>query len=203
MTLEPPIEAETLVRAAAFQLLMKNAQPVDPEILVVASGLKADVARTVIDQLDRNGRMRRDAKGRIIGSAGLSIAADRHEIVLDGRQFWTWCAYDIFGIFGALGASGRAASPSPGNGDVVGLDFAIGRPQPAEAVLFRPDGELMSACENVYRDWCPNSNLFRNRNLAQEWSDKHRVSGRVLSLDEACAQATGEWKPLVAGLALH
>ena len=194
------METEVLVRAVAFQLLIKQGDAVDPQALVVATGLKAGVVGALLQQLDRAGWIRRDAKDRLIGSAGLSIAADRHQIELDGRQFWTWCAYDIFGIFGALGASGRAASPSPSNGDVVRLKFVRGQPQPAEAVLFRPDAELVSACENVYRDWCPNSNLFRTRELAQAWATERRLAGAVLGLHEASALATEEWKSMAGDL---
>ena len=43
---------------------------------------------------------------------GLRVTKDRDEIELDGRCFWTWCAYDILGIFGALKASGSALSPA-------------------------------------------------------------------------------------------
>ena len=30
----------------------------------------------------------------VVGSAGLSVRPDRHEIEVEGREFWTWCAYD-------------------------------------------------------------------------------------------------------------
>jgi hypothetical protein len=40
------------------------------------------------------------------------------------------------------------------------LRFERGQPVNGDAVLFRPDDELMSCCENVYEEWCPNSNLF-------------------------------------------
>ncbi len=33
------------------------------------------------------------AIGRVIGSAGLSVVPDRHQIDLEGRRFRTWCAY--------------------------------------------------------------------------------------------------------------
>lgn len=192
---------ETLLRGTAFRLLVARGEAILPETLVAATGLRDDRVRTLVDQIDRAGRIRRDADGRVIGSAGLSIAPDRHEIELEGRQFWTWCAYDIFGIFGALRASGRAKSPSPPDGEVIDVDFIRGRPQPTEAVIFRPEADLMTECENVYRDWCPNSNLFRTRELAQTWAGERGLAGRILSLGEAAGLATEEWKSMTGDLA--
>jgi hypothetical protein len=48
--------------------------------------------RAAIDALAERGSLRLDDQGNVIGSAGLSIRPDRHEINLDGRRFWTWCA---------------------------------------------------------------------------------------------------------------
>ncbi len=141
--------------------------------------------------------MRRNTKGEVVGSGGLSVIPDRHEIELDGRRLWTWCAYDILGIFGALGASGFALSPSPPHGKTIVLRFVQGRPEPSEVVLFRPDEDLISSCENVYEQWCPNSNLFASRELAAQWADQQGLPGRVLDLDEASDLATEAWRDVV------
>ena len=141
--------------------------------------------------------MRRNAAGEVVGSGGLSVVPDRHEIELDGRRFWTWCAYDILGIFGAIGANGRAWSPSPPDGKPIVLHFTSGRPDKSDAALFRPDEELMSSCENVYEEWCPNSNLFASSEQAKQWADKHSLRGRVLDLDEASDLATRAWSDVI------
>jgi hypothetical protein len=85
---------------------------------------------------------------------------------LEGRCFWTWCAYDILASFGALGASGGAQSPS-------------------RAVLFRPDEALLKWCENVYAKRCRNSNLFAGADPAARWAAEHAIAGKVMGLEEA------------------
>lgn len=194
--LPDPIDAEALVRTAAFQLLLQRTEGVSRAQLATTTGIRLDKLSGLVSQLAQAGRVRVDAAGRVVGSAGLSVIPDRHQIDLDGRRFWTWCAYDIFGIFGGLAASGRALSPSPPDRTPIEVRFAIGRPQQADAVLFRPDSELMDCCENVYEEWCPNSNLFASRELAERWAAAHNLSGSVLSLDEAADLATDEWKSL-------
>lgn len=195
----PLVDLEAVVRAAAFRLLIRSGQGITPASLALATGITGDRLAALLDDLDRAGRIRRDEAGLIVGSAGLSVVPDRHEIEIEGRRFWTWCAYDILGIFGALQASGRASSPIPGTHDVIRLDFTGGQSQKSDAVLFRPDTELMSCCENVYEDWCPNSNLFVDRASARKWATEHGLQGRVLTLTKAADLATEEWKSLTNG----
>jgi hypothetical protein len=194
--LETPSDSQALIRRVAFRLLVTKSQPIQMEELSAATGIKPDRLSGLLDELNSAGRIRRDTAGRVVGSAGLSVIPDRHEIQLEGRTFWTWCAYEILGIFGALGASGRAVSPSPG-GPAIELQFERGRPVGNDAVLFRPDDELMTRCENVYEEWCPNSNLFVDSVQATRWADGRRIRGRVMELDEASDLGTKDWADVV------
>ncbi|TMC39215.1 MAG: hypothetical protein E6J28_04010 [Chloroflexi bacterium] len=195
--LEPPSDSQAVVRTAAFRLLLERSAPLGPDDLQQATGIRRERLVGLLDDLDRAGRIRRDERGNVVGSAGLSVTADRHEIHLDGRRYWTWCAYDILGIFGALGASGRALSPSPEGGKTIEVRFEGGRPLENDVVLFRPDEELLSGCENVYEEWCPNSNLFASRELAASWAARHTVPGHVMQLAEAADLARNDWSDVV------
>jgi alkylmercury lyase len=194
--LEPPTDAEALIRTAAFRLLLARGVAICGEELVAATGIRREKLDVHLDDLHRAGRIRRDDAGRVIGSAGLSVTRDRHEIELDGRRFWTWCAYDILGIFGALGTNGRALSPSP-DGQTIEVQFERGRPVSGNVVLFRPDDQLMSCCENVYEGWCPNSNLFADAELAKAWADQRGISGRVMDLAEGSKLGAADWAEVV------
>jgi alkylmercury lyase len=135
----------------------------------------------------------------VISAAGLSIEPDRHRILLEGREFWTWCAYDVLGIFGALAASGKAYSVSPATGAALEVAFAGGRPEATDLVLFRPQ-DRPGCCSNAYEEWCPNSNFFEEAEYARRWTDEHSVSGNVLGLTEATELAARSWMQLSAGL---
>jgi hypothetical protein len=195
-------DSNNLLRAAAFRLLLISGQPVTSAELANASGFELERTTKMLEDLDTGGRNRRDDTGRVIGSAGLSVIPDRHEIDLAGRTFWTWCAYDILGIFGALRANGTARSPSPPSRALIELRFLAGRPQDGDTVVFRPAEELMSNCDNVYKEWCPNSNLFSSRELGEAWAAQHQISGRVLSLAEASDLAATEWQDVALGLSV-
>jgi alkylmercury lyase len=202
MTLKPPVDAGDLVRTAAFRLLATRAEPIAPATLAGVTGIKPERLALVLDQLDARGRIRRDADGGVVGSAGLSVVPDRHEILLAGNRFWTWCAYDILGIFGALRASGHALSPSPPGGEPIEVVFVRDLPQQDDVVLFRPNADLEDGCANVYADWCPNSNLFATHELADAWAKQHSIEGEVLGLGAASSLATGDWEPLAEGVVL-
>ncbi len=197
---KPPVDLEELLRTVAFRLLFTGAEPIAPETLARASGIRLDQLAPLIDQLDQAGRIRRDGAGRVVGSAGLSVTPDRHEIVVEGRRFWTWCAYDILGIFGALEATGTALSRSPASGNVIQLHFRSGRPLPSSVVLSRPDETYRSCCTSVYGEWCPNSNLFEDPSAAEAWLRQREIPGQVLGLDEAASAAAKGWHSLVAGI---
>ncbi len=185
--------SEGVARAYAFGLLLKTGAPVEVDELARSMQADAAVLTGTLDRLARAGRIRLDPAGRLIGSAGLSVVPDRHQLVIEDRTFWTWCAYDILGIMGALKADGRASSHSPASGIPIELAFRSGAPEPSKAVLFRPDDSFAACCTNVYEEWCPNSNFFESTAAAQAWSEQHRVSGQIFTLEEAVARATMEW----------
>jgi hypothetical protein len=189
-------ELHGLVRGEAFRLLLAAGVPATSEDLAVAIGSSADKVARLLEELNAAGRIRRDEAGRVIGSAGLSVVADRHQIDFEGRRFWTWCAYDILGIFGALRATGTAASRSPATAAPITIRFCDGRPEAAAVVLFRPSDSFAASCMSIYEEWCPNSNFFEDAASARAWSASHKLEGRVLSLEEAADLATAEWLPV-------
>ena len=85
--LEPPSDAPTLVQRAAFQLLLARGGAIGLNDLAQHSGVRLESVSNLVDLLDGAGRIRRNAAGEVVGSGGLSVIPDRHEIELDGRRF--------------------------------------------------------------------------------------------------------------------
>lgn len=181
------------VRAVAFRRLLHIGTPVTSEQL--ADDLNTTNVHALVDELADQGRIRLDDEGRIVGSAGLNVRPDRHEIDLDGRRFWTWCAYDFLGIFAALGARGEARSTSP-DGQHYRIRFRDGQPEPRPLVLFLPDEDYAACCTSMYEQWCPNSNLFGSTAAATSWASAHRITGQVLTLPQAAERGAARWAPL-------
>ena len=185
------------VRTYAFRLLLESGRPVDANDLAGFTGRDQDQIAQAVDRLDQAGRIRRNGAGLLVGACGLSVVPDRHRIEIEDRTFWTWCAYDILGILGALKAAGRGLSHSPSTGHPIEVLFRNGRPEPTNVVLFRPDDSVAASCTNIYEEWCPNSNLFEDETAAYRWRAERQIEGQVLTLARASELATKEWASVV------
>lgn len=197
--LTPPEGFEAQVRREAFRLLLETREPVTTERLSRSLATNPERVSLALERLQEAGRVRTDESGRVVGSAGLSVVPDRHRVEIEGRRFWTWCAYDVLGIVGALKADARTLTRSPATGKQLELRFRRGRPDDNDLVLFRPDAAFAACCTNVYEDWCPNSNLFEDAAADEAWLREHGVSGTILPVLEAAEEARKEWEPLVEG----
>ena len=114
-----------------------------------------------IEELQRSGHIQLDSDGSIIGALGLTLRPTMHQISIQGSKLW--CAFDVLGIFGALGASGVAESTDPCNGENIRLEFTDGKPHDMEYTVFMADVQSHSAlCE----DWCSKVNFFTSAQSA-------------------------------------
>jgi hypothetical protein len=195
-------ELKTGVRRVAFRRLLRTASPVPVQDLAADLCLPVEEVGAVVRTLRDRGAIHLDPEDRVTGASGLSIAPDRHRIELADRTYWTWCAYDFMGIFGALRATGMAHSRDPLSGMEVVVGFESGRPRPSSLVLFRPDDRLRVSCTNVYEQWCPHSNLFESAEAARAWARDRSLDGQVMTLAEAGELATEGWRPMVDGFHL-
>jgi len=186
--------SEPDVRAAGFRLLLAEGRPVTIDELATALCSDADTVGSLVATLDGRGWIRRDADGRLIGSAGLSVVAWRHEMHVGERLFWTWCAYDALGILGALEADGTVISTSPSTGARIEIPFRAGRPLRHDLALFLAQ---LWDCASVEEEYCPLVNFFETADEATAWAEKKGRSGEVLSVDEATDRGAAEWRPFL------
>src|SRR3989442_9383126 len=145
-------------RAAAFRLLLETGGAVSAAQIAAATKAAPLAVKADLRRLDAAGRIRLSAEGKVLGSAGLSAAPAAHELWLGSRRFWTWCAYDVVGIVGTLGADAHSLSRSPATGAPIRLQFAAGQPPATPVVVFFPDDRGATI-----DDWCSNANFFETR----------------------------------------
>src|SRR5712691_436042 len=146
-------------RAAAFRLLLKTGGAVSAAQIAAATEGAPSAVEADLGRLDAAGRIRLSAEGHVLRSAGLSAAPAAHELWLGPRRFWTWCAYDVVGIVGTLGADARSLSRNPATGAPIRLQFVAGQPPATPVVVFFPDD---GAATRTIDDWCSNANFLRD-----------------------------------------
>ncbi len=193
------------IRTIAFQRLLQTRQPVSALALTNDLGGSPVEVEAELAELDRQGLIRRNQIGDVVGSVGLSVEPSRHELHVGDQQFWTWCAYDAVGILAALEASGRVLSRSPLTGTPIDVQFRDGLPVASEVVLFMPDFSVSLSHGapspdpgvSVFDDWCPQINLFEDRAASQAWAERRGARGQILSLTEAATRGAAHWQPMV------
>jgi alkylmercury lyase len=182
------------LRRMAFQLLFAGERPVPVTELASALGRDEGEVRAEIETLEERGALRR-AEGSVVATAGLSVAPTRHQILVDGKRLWTWCAYDMFGILGALGHGGVAISASPVSGAVLEVPFEGAEPADNGMAVFIAE---MSGCKSIVDDWCPLNNLFEDVATAQRWAAERGVKGTALGVVETARLGGDRWRPMFA-----
>jgi alkylmercury lyase len=188
LDLDEPIEA------AAFRQLLRTQAPVTTAALAAALGAQEVAIGQAVAALAHRGHVRLADGGDVVGAAGLSIVRSRHELVIEGRQFWTWCAWDAVGILAALRAAGVVRSRDPQSGRDLEVAFTGGSPETSPAVIFMVE---LTTFTSAHDEWCPLVNLFETEASARSWIAARGLSGSVLTVAEAAERGARRWGPLV------
>ncbi|KAK9240256.1 hypothetical protein V1525DRAFT_225091 [Lipomyces kononenkoae] len=186
-------EREKQLLRAAFRTLLDTTHSVRMSDLSAITGLDRDMATEYVGRLCQLGLLKLDPNGAIVGAAGLSVSHTKHELVFEGRRFWAWCALDILGIFGALGASGFTKSSGALGNEPIQVDFVDGVPQQTGIVIFIPDISLVTS---ICRDWCPNVILFPSKTEGDEWLRNRPLDGSLLSIQNVAKVAEKIWSSI-------
>jgi hypothetical protein len=181
---------EEQIQAAAFQSLLHTGQRVNVETLATLTNLDTGMIRDCVEKIHHTGHLKLDSDGFIVGAVGLSISPTKHEVSLDGRRFWTWCALDVIGIFGALNASGFVKSYDPSSNNVILVEFVKGTPKDTDVMVFIAD---LSPGISVCCDWCPRINFFTCKSSAEAWAQTNADGGSIVSVSNLAPVAREAW----------
>jgi len=183
------------VRRAAFRLLFAEGRPVPLAAVAGALGRDETAVRGEVEQMEARGMLRRLADGCVVGAGGLSLMPTRHEVQVDEKRFWTWCAYDAFGILGALGRGGTVTSTSPLTGRVLEARFEGAVPTDPVLAVFLA---TLSGCRSIVDDWCPRNNLFEDLEAARRWAAEQDIEGTALGVVETAEVGAARWREMFA-----
>lgn len=159
------------VSLALYGLLGKG-QPVTSSELAAATNLPESEIETSLEKWP--GVYRDDQQGRVVGFWGLSVPEmPPHEISLDGRTLWAWCAWDTLFLPRRLGATLDVQSRCPTTGRDITLrvsseDVAV---QPAEVVVsfLEPRRPFDS---DVIGSFCHHVHFFADVQAGEKWTKR-------------------------------
>jgi alkylmercury lyase len=196
-TPKPPIPelAEVLARAMptlapdeqelALALYRQLARGEPVPMSALAGELGVDQA-AIADALESWPGVFRAEDGRVIGFWGLAIGEMPHRFRVDGRQLFTWCAWDALFIPELIGQTAEVESRSPTSGEIVRLTVdpdGIREVVPATTVV-----SMLSPAETfdyrVIMSFCNFVHFFPSAEEGEAWASQHPATF-LLSVREA------------------
>lgn len=180
--------------------------PVDHATAATATGLPPDEIARRFAAIRATGA-EFDAAGRLVGMA-LTLIPTAHELYVDARRLYAWCALDTIFLPGLLRRTAEVASTCPVTGNAIRLTVTpsgIRRADPTTTVLSvtvpglscrRDDDPPERPRTGPASDGCSQMHFFATREAGEQWLADH-PGVLLLTPDEAFRLADARWlKPL-------
>lgn len=154
----------------ALLRVLAEGRPVEPDRLAAALGIDADGLDDVFDGLPA---AQWDDDGNLVGF-GITLRPTPHHFVVDGRELYTWCAFDTLLFTVVLGRPTSVASTCPATGDPIRV-----RLDPDRVADFSPPGLVVSSdmpCSRVpdiRTAGCVHGHFFASADAAAPWRAEH------------------------------
>jgi alkylmercury lyase len=113
--------------------------------------------------------------GDIIGFLGLTISKTPHELHIDNKLLYTWCAWDTLFIPEILAKKAIIYSKCPQTGATIRLEVT---PDTIEKV--EPETVIMSFVEisetgdNLRNNFCCHVHFFSSKSALEKWQQSHK-----------------------------
>jgi len=186
---EAHYEAGRLHAAIDAYIQAAALEPNRVDVLVTLSRLLALADRTE-EAIQRAQRAVQIDPKSALAHAVLAMAYDWHgtRLLLHGRDYRTWCAYDAIGIPAALGADGAISTRCGVCGRAITLRL------PAATSEERPERLWLAAGGTDLRvEFCTPTVLLCSPDHADAWATRQGGRGRVLDLGQAWRLGAGAW----------
>ena len=179
----PNLSATDQRIAVGLYRLLAEGESVSPDRVAQHLGLSIELAREALDSwpaiyVD-------DEKG-VIGFWGLALQEMPHRFKVNGRQLYTWCAWDSLFIPELLGKTAEVESTCPISGETISVTVS-----PTGVENFSPDSAVVSFLSpttsfdmNIIASFCHYVLLFSSEASGNKWIANHKDMF-LLTLDEA------------------
>jgi alkylmercury lyase len=162
--------------------LLSEGDPVEPERLAAYAALPDPEVRALLASWHG---VHCDEAGRVLAFQGLSVVEAPHRFRVDGRELYTWCAWDTLFLPELIGRPAEVESTCPTTGAAVSLRVGADGPSevspPTAALSFiRPRAKL---AEDTVASFCRFVHFFASIDAAEAWTVRH--SGTfVISIEQ-------------------
>lgn len=165
--------AEQRVALTLYRVLAKG-QPVTAEQISAAS----DVSRAAVVEMLATWRgVHRSASGAVTAFWGLTLSKTKHQFRIDGRELYTWCAWDTLFLPPLLGVVADVESTCPVSGMPIALRVGprgVETVRPATTVLSFITPSETEVESDVIETFCCHVHFFISPSAGKRWSAEHR-----------------------------
>lgn len=182
-----PQEALELDMRITFKTIqaLADGNPVSPAKLADIWDMPIDQVQTILKQAEEMGRVEINAQGDLVGTV-LSLNPTQHQISMDNKRFFAWCAYDAIYTPGIVGKPALIVSKDPVTGGTIQVSITpegVENVQPESAVVsvIKPGGDMSAGPESTR---CTHMLFFESRETAERWN-QNLVELFILTVEEA------------------
>jgi alkylmercury lyase len=123
----------------------------------------------------------------IIGYWGLAIEQMGHRFEVDGKELYTWCAWDTLFIPEIIGKTARVESTCPVTKEKICLTISpdgikSAKPTGVHVSFVTPDAGKFR--KNIINSFCHSVHFFSSMEAASNWIFEHE-GAIILTLDQA------------------
>ncbi len=179
----PDLSATDQRIAVGLYRLLAEGEPVSPDRLAQHLGLSANLVREVLNSWPA---VYFDDEKSVIGFWGLALQEMPHRFKVNGRQLFTWCAWDSLFIPELLGKTAEVESTCPISGETISVTVS-----PTRVENFSPDNAVVSFLSpttsfdmNVIAGFCHYVLFFSSEESGKQWIANHEGTF-LLTLEQA------------------
>lgn len=168
---------------------LARGEPVAIAQLAQALGTPSDAAEAVVRGSMLAPYVHVGEGDRIQGFMGLAVIRTPHRLTVNGRQLWTWCAYDTLFLPKLLGETAEIETHDPETSRPISLTVSparieVAEPAGAVASIVSPQMWDHTSTARLMASACHFMFFFASRASGERWQAKHPETVLV-SLDEA------------------
>ena len=162
---------------------LAEGEPASPDRVAQHLDLSTNLVREVFDSWPA---VYFDDEKNVVGFWGLALQETPHRFKVNGRQLYTWCAWDSLFIPELLGKTAEVESTCPISGDTISLTVG-----PTGVENCSPDGAVISFLSpttsfdmKIIAGFCHYVLFFNSEESGNKWIADHKDTF-LLTLDEA------------------
>jgi len=179
----PDLSATDQRIAVGLYRLLAEGEPVSPDLLAQHLDLSKNVVREVLNSWPA---VYFNDEKNVVGFWGLALQEMPHRFKVNGRQLYTWCAWDSLFIPELLGKTAEVESTCPISGEIITLTVS-----PTRVENFSPEGAVVSFLSpttsfdmNIIASFCHYVLFFSSEASGKQWIADHEGTF-LLTLEQA------------------